>query len=36
MAEIPPTRSIPTAEVKADTRSGEAVADFDWDNYLDN
>ncbi len=25
-----------TAEVKADTRSDEAVADFDWDTYLEN
>ena len=25
-----------TAEVKADTTSGEAVSDFDWDGYLDN
>jgi RNA polymerase sigma-54 factor len=25
-----------TSEVKADSRSGEAVADFDWDTYLEN
>jgi RNA polymerase sigma-54 factor len=25
-----------TAEVKADTRSGEAVAEFDWETYLDS
>ena len=25
-----------TSEVKADTRSGEAVAEFDWDSYLEN
>jgi len=25
-----------TGEVKADSRSGEAVADFDWDTYLEN
>ena len=36
MAEIPTDKVDSTAEVKADTRSGEAVADFDWDTYLDN
>ena len=25
-----------TGEVKVDSRSGEAVADFDWDTYLEN
>ena len=25
-----------TPEVKADTRSGEAVAEFDWESYLEN
>src|SRR3954468_15020108 len=25
-----------TLEVKADTRSGEAVAEFDWESYLEN
>src|SRR2546423_14384409 len=25
-----------TAEVKADTRSGEAVAEVDWEGYLEN
>jgi len=29
-------RNDTTAEVKADTRSGEAVADFDWESYLEN
>src|SRR5882724_2632671 len=36
MAEIPTDKVDSTAEVKADTRSNEAVADFDWDTYLDN
>jgi len=36
MAEIPSDKVDSTAEVKADTRSNEAVADFDWDTYLDN
>ena len=36
MVEIPTDKVDSTAEVKADTRSGEAVADFDWDTYLDN
>jgi RNA polymerase sigma-54 factor len=29
-------KSDTTTEVKADTRSGEAVADFDWESYLEN
>ena len=36
MAEIPQEKIDSTPEVKADTRSGEAVADFDWETYLDN
>ncbi|HEX3697534.1 MAG TPA: RNA polymerase factor sigma-54 [Polyangia bacterium] len=36
MAEIPQEKVDSTSEVKADTRSGEAVADFDWETYLDN
>jgi RNA polymerase sigma-54 factor len=36
MAEIPTDKVDSTAEVKADARSGEAVAEFDWDTYLDN
>src|SRR6185369_11475260 len=36
MAEIPSDKIETTAEVKADNRSGEAVADFDWETYLDN
>ncbi len=36
MAEIPTDKVDSTAEVKVDTRSNEAVADFDWDTYLDN
>src|SRR6266404_9519922 len=36
MMEIPQEKVDSTAEVKADTRSGEAVADFDWETYLDN
>jgi RNA polymerase sigma-54 factor len=36
MVEIPTDKVDSTAEVKADTRSNEAVADFDWDTYLDN
>src|SRR3954449_11831463 len=29
-------RNDTTSEVKADTRSGEAVAEFDWESYLEN
>src|SRR4051812_4733111 len=29
-------RAESTPEVKADTRSGEAVAEFDWESYLEN
>src|SRR4051812_44238101 len=36
MVEIPSDKVETTAEVKADNRSGEAVADFDWETYLDN
>src|SRR3954452_24724636 len=36
MMEIPLDKVETTAEVKADPRSGEAVADFDWETYLDN
>src|SRR5579872_6586614 len=36
MTEIPQDKLDSTSEVKADTRSGEAVADFDWETYLDN
>jgi RNA polymerase sigma-54 factor len=36
MAEIPQDKVGSTAEVKADTHSNEAVADFDWETYLDN
>src|SRR5258708_31291978 len=36
MTEISQDKVDSTAEVKADTRSGEAVADFDWETYLDN
>src|SRR6266851_2455150 len=31
-----PTERVESAEVKADTRSNEAVSDFDWEGYLDN
>jgi RNA polymerase sigma-54 factor len=39
--ELPVSDSAPdaapaTAEVKADTRAGEAVNDFDWDTYLES
>jgi RNA polymerase sigma-54 factor len=36
MTEIPQEKADSTAEVKADTRSNEAVNDFDWESYLDN
>ncbi len=36
VAEIPSEKIDTTAEVKADTTSGEAVADFDWETYLDS
>ena len=32
---VPDDKLDTTAEVKADNRSGEAVADFDWDTYLE-
>jgi RNA polymerase sigma-54 factor len=35
VAQIPEDKLDTTAEVKADSRSGEAVADFDWDTYLE-
>src|SRR5258708_34670211 len=31
-----PTERVESAEVKADSRSDEAVSDFDWEGYLDN
>jgi RNA polymerase sigma-54 factor len=34
--EPPPDRSETTTEVKADSRSDEAVKDFDWEGYLEN
>lgn len=36
VAQIPEDKIETTAEVKADTRSGEAVAEFDWESYLEN
>src|SRR5262245_16867270 len=36
MTEIPQEKVDSTAEVKPDTRSNEAVQDFDWESYLDN
>jgi len=35
VAAVPDDKVGTTAEVKADNRSGEAVADFDWDTYLE-
>jgi RNA polymerase sigma-54 factor len=35
VTQIPSEKSETTSEVKADTRSDEAVADFDWDTYLE-
>ncbi len=32
---VPEEKIDTTAEVKADNRSGEAVADFDWETYLE-
>jgi RNA polymerase sigma-54 factor len=36
VAQVPSEKVENTAEVKPDTRSDEAVADFDWDTYLEN
>jgi len=36
VAQVASEKVENTAEVKADTRSDEAVADFDWDTYLEN
>jgi RNA polymerase sigma-54 factor len=35
VAQVPEQKQEHTAEVKADARSDEAVADFDWDTYLE-
>jgi RNA polymerase sigma-54 factor len=36
VAQVPPDKVDATGEVKADARSDQAVADFDWDTYLEN
>ncbi len=36
VAQISGDKIDSTSEVKADSRSDEAVADFDWDTYLEN
>jgi RNA polymerase sigma-54 factor len=36
VAEMSQDKLETTAEVKADSRSNEAVNDFDWESYLDN
>jgi RNA polymerase sigma-54 factor len=36
VAQISDEKMENTSEVKADTRAGEAVAEFDWDTYLEN
>jgi len=36
MVQLSDDRGDSAAEVKADTRAGEAVADFDWDTYLES
>jgi RNA polymerase sigma-54 factor len=36
MPQLSEERGDGAAEVKADTRAGEAVADFDWDTYLES
>ena len=36
VAQVSAEKADATAEVKADNRSDEAVADFDWDTYLEN
>jgi RNA polymerase sigma-54 factor len=36
MMQVSDDRGDSAAEVKADTRAGEAVADFDWDTYLES
>jgi RNA polymerase sigma-54 factor len=35
MLPVPEEKVDTTSEVKADNRSGEAVADFDWETYLE-
>ena len=34
--DVPPEGAAATAEVKADTRAGEAVNEFDWETYLES
>jgi RNA polymerase sigma-54 factor len=36
VSDISPDRAQATQEVKADTRADEAVAEFDWESYLDS
>jgi RNA polymerase sigma-54 factor len=36
VADVAPDKQQATAEVKADTRADEAVAEFDWESYLDS